>query len=127
MNEPLDVKSTATQYILRWPAASGSVIQSSYTSLAAALSGLLQHEPTCLGDNHAAPLPPWEITCQLPDRAAPPGGRPRYVYHVNARAAGGGGDGSEESPWWGLATAVEHLTRLDQVGQIKLRARQTLR
>ena len=35
--------------------------------------------------------------------------------------------GTEESPWWGLATAVEQLTRLDHVGQIELRAGQTVR
>ncbi len=27
-------------------------------------------------------------------------------------AVGGGGDGTESSPWWGLATAVEQLTDL---------------
>ena len=75
---------------------------------------------------------PWEITCQAPGSDSRYPAPARYVYHVNARAghplAGhGGGQGTEGSPWWGLATAVAELTRLDRVGQIKLRAGQTVR
>ena len=50
-------------------------------------------------------------------------------YHVNARAAGGaaeGGDGSEESPWWGMAAAVGQLIRLDRVGKLPLGAGQSV-
>ena len=54
MNEPLD-RIRGKQYILRWPAADGTVIQS-HSSLAAALAGLLQHEAACLRD--AARMPP---------------------------------------------------------------------
>ena len=162
MNEALEAKSVDKRYVVRWPAAaagtvySGSAGQTAYPSLAAALAGLLQHETACLRDGPTAPQPPWEITCQLspqdnrPDSfrsgwqvrklakaivsrlPRPSRSRPRYVYHVNARAgyplAGrGGGEGTEESPWWGLTTAVEQLTRLDQVGQIELRAGQMVR
>ncbi len=162
MNEALEAKSVEKRYVVRWPAAaagtvySGSAGQTAYPSLAAALAGLLQHETACLRDGPTAPQPPWEITCQLspqdnrPDSfrsgwqvrklakaivsrlPRPSRSRPRYVYHVNARAgyplAGrGGGEGTEESPWWGLTTAVEQLTRLDQVGQIELRAGQMVR
>ncbi|MGA2257794.1 MAG: hypothetical protein ABSG53_24290, partial [Thermoguttaceae bacterium] len=129
MNEPLDAKSAEEKYTLHWPAAAGAADQASYPSLAASLAALLEHEAGCRDDGCTAPLPPWEITCHLPGRVPTSSARPRYVYHVNARAAGGGGggEGTEESPWWGLATAVEQLTRLDQVGQIKLRAGQTVR
>ncbi|MGO9113934.1 MAG: phosphate ABC transporter permease PstA [Thermoguttaceae bacterium] len=128
MNEPPDAKSAEKQYTLRWPAADGAAGQASFPSLTASFAGLLQYEAACLSDGCTAPLPPWEITCHLPGRAATPNARPRYVYHVNARATGGGGgEGTEESPWWGLATAVEQLSRLNQVGQIRLRAGQTVR
>ena len=62
----------------------------------------------------------WVITRRSARRAASFNGRPRHAYHVNARAAGDGregGDGSEESPWWGMAAAVGQLIRLDRVGQ----------
>jgi phosphate transport system permease protein len=123
MNGPPETKSAEKEYTVRWPAAAA---QASYPSLAAAFTGVMQHETDCLRDGAAA-LPPWEITCHLPSRAATPSARPKYVYHVNARASGSGGEGTEESPWWGLATAVEQLTLLDKVGQIKLRAGQTVR
>jgi len=126
MNEPRDAESAEKDYTLCWPAAAAQV---SYPSLAAAIAALRHNEADCLRDACATPLPSWEITCQLTNRAARPNGRPRYVYHVNARvvAGAGGGDGSEESPWWGLATAVEQLTRLDKVGEIELREGQSVR
>jgi phosphate transport system permease protein len=137
MNEPPEAQSADEQYVLRWPAAEGAAGQTAYPSLSAALQGLSRHETACLRGDRSAPLPPWEITCRplhgaLPGRAAASPARPRYVYHVNARAGHplsglGGGEGTEESPWWGLATAVEQLTRLDQVGQIQLGAGQSVR
>jgi len=125
MNEPAEARPAENEYTLCWPSAAG---QASYPSLAAAIAALAQHEADCLRDGCAVPVPPWEITCHLPGRAATPSARPKHVYHVNARAAGGGGgEGTEESPWWGLATAVEQLLRLDKVGQIALSAGETLR
>jgi phosphate transport system permease protein len=126
MNEPLDVRSAEKQYLLRWPGDSAGD-QTAYPSLAAAINGLLDHQAVCLREGCTTPLPPWEIVCQLPGRAAAPTTRPRHIYHVNARADGGGGDGTEDSPWWGLAAAAEQLTRLSQVGQIQLREGQTVR
>ncbi len=125
MNE-LERKAAGPHYVLRWLPHDGGVSQDAYLSLAAAFAGIMQHEEACRQDGQAQPLPPWDITLQSPGCDAP-NARPRYVYHVNARAAGGGGEGTEESPWWGLVTAVEQLTRLDRVGQIKLRAGQTVR
>ena len=49
---------------------------------------------------------------------------------MNARATGSathGGDGSEESPWWGLDTAVGQLIHLDRVGKLPLGEGQSVR
>ena len=118
-----------SRYILHRPSADGAAGQTAYASLAAALNGMLPWEGPPAGDP-ASSLPPWEITCQSSGRTAASGRRPRHVFHVNARAASeisDFGDGSEQSPWWGLPTAVEQLVRLDQLGKLPLGQGQSLR
>jgi phosphate transport system permease protein len=130
MNGPLDTRPTKELYLLRWPAATAGPTE--YGTLAEAVAGLRQYEAACMHNGDPSPLPPWEIVCQgppgnSPDRTAPVAARPQWVFYVNARASGGGGEGLEQSPWWGLATAIEQLARLDQVGEISLRPGQFIR
>jgi phosphate transport system permease protein len=127
MNEPLETNSGEKQYTLCWPGGDGAVVPTTYHSLATAIKALLQSEATCLQGAPVAALPPWEIIHGSASQPIASTFRPQQVYYVNARAVGGGGEGTEVSPWWGLATAVEQLIRLDQVGQVNLRPGQSVR
>jgi phosphate transport system permease protein len=77
--------------------------------------------------NGSADLPPRvTIICgKLDDQAKIPN-RPRYRFYLNARTRGGGGDGTELSPWWGIDEAVTELQRLHKFKHIELKEGQTL-
>jgi phosphate transport system permease protein len=53
-------------------------------------------------------------------------GRPRYRFYLNTQTHGGGGEGTELSPWWGIDEAVAELKRLHKYEQIELKAGQRL-
>lgn len=70
-----------------------------------------------------------EIACRSVQSPAVARSRVRQRYYVNARAAVGSpitGDGSELSPWWGLAAASDGLLRLHQVGRLDLQPGESL-
>jgi phosphate transport system permease protein len=71
------------------------------------------------------------IACKLPDEVTGESGitegRVLSRFYVNARTGGEGGEGTELSPWWGMAQAVSELHRLHKFGQLDLRAGQSLR
>ncbi len=124
----IEGKPMERQYVLHWPTANAATAEpAAFPTLSAAITALMQQEAACLGDGHTAALPAWEIACQLPGPGSNSRARPQRVFHVNARAVGSGGEGTEESPWWGLATAVEQLSRREQLGQLSLRAGQSVR
>lgn len=53
--------------------------------------------------------------------------RPRREYYVNVRLPGAGGDGTEFSPWWGLAAAASSLMHLHRSGQLRLNPGEQIR
>jgi phosphate transport system permease protein len=89
-------------------------------------------------DRAAATFQPIEILCLRRGDLRRPRRRPRYQFHVDARAVdsgagdggsdnGGNGDGTELAPWPGVATAVRQLLRLHRAGEIRLNEGQRLR
>jgi phosphate transport system permease protein len=121
-------EQTETRYTLRRPTANAVADESAYPSLAAALGGLLQRHEAIDRDSSDV-LAPWQITRQWSGRADLGSASGGDIYYVNARAIGSGkdgGDGSEQSPWWGLATAVDRLLHLERVGKVVLREGQSL-
>ncbi|MGO8690340.1 MAG: phosphate ABC transporter permease PstA [Thermoguttaceae bacterium] len=53
--------------------------------------------------------------------------KPQYHFYVDARAEGSDGDGTELTPWSGMATAVEQLLKLHRAGDIRLGGGRRLR
>jgi phosphate transport system permease protein len=93
----------------------------SFTTLEEALGAIGRHAAH-LADGTAAATQPrqWEIVCQRPGAKRAPQRKPRFHFHVNARAAGTGGEGTELAPWWGIAAAVEGLLGRHRAGALCL-------
>jgi len=53
--------------------------------------------------------------------------RPRRVCFVYNQASGSGGEGTELTPWWSVACAVEELVQLDAEGDLPLAPGERLR
>lgn len=100
----------------------------SYTSLEAALDALRQwwgqrsatdRQPLAHGDftivRHSASAPPRENA------------KPRYQFSVIIQSQGGGGDGTEQSPWWGIDSAVAALRERLESGELPLAEGESLR
>ena len=119
----------AQQYVLRRiSAAPRPVTESCFPTLEDALAALRDCEAACLADG-AGPqeIAPWEIYRRPVGKVVPVAGRPHHEFRANARAVGSGGDGSESSPWWGLATAAEQLADLHHKGRIDFSDGQVVR
>ncbi len=101
------MSASEAKYTIGGDCVDGSAREIVFPSLAAALGGLLQHTTAGFPDH---PRFLWVME-RRPATGARTGFRPKY-FHVNARATGGGsdgGDGTEQSPWWGLPIAIEQL------------------
>ena len=93
----------------------------SFPTLVEALGAIRRHAaPFGAEAGEPAYRPQFDILCQRAGATPRRAGKPRYQFFVNARATGTGGEGTEQSPWWGIATAVDQLIRLDRAGQLEL-------
>ncbi len=119
-------------------AADAAVADASFSTFEDALDAVRQRGfGPAAGDLAAGTLRPIEILCLRCGDHRRPRRRPRYQFHVDARAADSGdggdsdngdnGDGTELAPWSGIATAVRQLLRLHRAGEIRLAERQRLR
>ncbi len=120
------------RYCLAWKRPDGSFQPgetfASFAEAATALSawqpqshsGALSTQEPCCTDQV-------EIWCSCQDEPATVLSRPRYSFVVYGTVAGGGGDGSEAAPWWGLQEAITGLVELERSGQLALRHGQRLR
>jgi len=68
-----------------------------------------------------------EIWCCRQGEEAAVAPRPQYRFVVYGKVSGGGGDGSEASPWWGVGEAITGLVELHRSGAIALQPGQRLR
>jgi phosphate transport system permease protein len=68
-----------------------------------------------------------EIWCCRQGEEAGVAPRPQYRFIVYGKVGGGGGDGSEAAPWWGVGEAIKGLVELHRSGVIALQPGQRLR
>lgn len=67
-----------------------------------------------------------DILCGKPG-TKPRSGRPHREFFVDIKAAVTGGDGSEASPWLGVETAIDGLSRMQRTGELDLRPGRRIR
>lgn len=100
----------------------------SFATLEAALQAVGQaHRRALTRTDLAADARQIDVVCQRPGAAPRARRRPRYHFFLNASHDGGGGDGTELAPWWGVDVAVAELLRLERVGELELRPGQSVR
>jgi phosphate transport system permease protein len=90
-----------------------------YASLAAAIAAMAQWSPPPAAEAPKHGCPVW-IVCQPADRTLPSPRRPRHEFFINTQTVSSGGEGTELTPWWGVESAIEDLTVLDQVSDLPL-------
>jgi phosphate transport system permease protein len=99
----------------------------SFASLEEAIAAV-EHMDFGPNASNGSPSVPSRVTifCGRSGDTAKIHGRPRYRFYLNAQTRGGGGEGTELSPWWGIDEAVSELRRLHKYNQIELKAGQRL-
>jgi phosphate transport system permease protein len=120
------------RYCIAWKRPDGSFrpgeVFASFAEAAAALSAWRPHPETANPPSQdAACTSAVEIWCSRQTEPAALGSAPRYSFVVYGKVTGGGGDGSEVTPWWGLEEAIKGLVELERSGRIALRPGQRLR
>ena len=118
-----------TLYVLRREAGSGAAAsaETSFPALEEALESLRLGAATAPSASDASNGQSLEIVCLRDASQTRLRRKPRYCFYFNARSEGNGGDGTELSPWWGVATAAERLLKLCRTRGVHLDAGQRLR
>lgn len=101
---------------------------SQFSTLEETLAAILRAYPESLAAvRNADDEAQLEIIYDRPGPRPRPRSRARYQFFVGEPTVGAGGEGTELTPWWGTASAIQGLNRMGQEGRLALAPGQCIR